>query len=113
MNIFRTETAGFCADFSGSALPVSACAGVDAGRCTGCVGVCTGAAGADGSGVLAACAGGAAAGSVCMTVAGSASGRRFATLTAVFPTESGSSSRTSSTSQSAYCNLALIFPRSR
>ena len=110
MNIFRTETAGFCAAFAGSALPVSACAGVDAGRCTGCAGVCTGAAGAAGSGVLAACA---AAGSVCMTAAGSASGRRFATLTAVFPMESGSSSRTSSTSQSVYCNLALIFPRSR
>ena len=80
---------------------------------TVCAGVCTGAAGAAGSGVLAACAGGTAAGSACMTAAGSASGRRFATLTAVFPTESGSSSRTSSTSQSAYCNLALIFPRSR
>ena len=113
MNIFHTETAGFCADFSGSALPVSVCTGVDAGRCTGCAGICTGAAGAAGSGVLAACAGGAAAGSVCMTAVGSASGRRFATLTAVFPTESGSSSRTSSTSQSVYCNLALIFPRSR
>ena len=113
MNIFRTERAGFCAGFSGSALSVPACAGVDAGRCTGCAGVCSGAAGADGSGVLAACAGGTAAGSACMTAAGSASGRRFATLTAVFPMESGSSSRTSSTSQSAYCNLALIFPRSR
>ena len=113
MNIFHTETAGFCAAFAGSALLVSVCAGVDAGRCTGCAGVCTGAAGAAGSGVLAACAGGAATGSVCMTAVGSASGRRFATLRAVFPTESGSSSRTSSTSQSVYCNLALIFPRSR
>ena len=41
---------------------------------------------------FAACAGGAAAGSVCMTTVGSASGRRFATLRAVFPTESGSGS---------------------